>query len=296
MNKLSEIKIMDVTLRDGGYRNNFNFSEDQIKNIISTLDEVGVEYIEIGYRNGSLKAIANIGHVGLCRNEYVYQCRQLIKNSKMVVMLHAKNVGLEDLEQLQNAKVDLLRICITKNNYKENFSMIKEAKKMGFLVSANITRISHYTEAELDELLPMALSCNIDMLYFADSNGSMLPTQVESLYKKHTQKFSIPFGFHAHDNLGLAQANSIAALSGGASYVDASLSGLGKGVGNLKYEFFTAYLHAMGVKKYNISKLLNISNFVRNTLNQDNTVSMKELMMGILDLSIDDIEKLSHFS
>lgn len=289
-----DIKIIDVTLRDGGYKTDFHFSDNEIEEIISTLDQSKIEYIEVGYRNGSLHPILNIGNSGLCTKEYLRKCRRLITRSKLTVMLHPKNIGDNDLKELLNCGVDLVRICIFKKNCEDSYAFINKVKKIGLSLSVNITRVSHYTDKELDTLVSMLDSLGVDMICFADSNGSMLPLRIKSIYKKYVQKYKISFGFHAYDNLGLAQANVIAALNSGAQYIDASLFGLGKGIGNLKLELFAAYLHAIGIKKYNLQTLLNASNFVRHIFGKYGyTININELEMGISDLSIDDINNLS---
>lgn len=294
LNNTNNFKIIDVTFRDGGYKTNFHFDEGEIKKIITVLDESGIEFIEVGYKKGSIRPMPNIGKAGLCDKEYLTLCRNLMRKSKLVVMLHPKNVNQQDIQDLAYSGVDLLRICIAKDRYhQESFEFIHYAKKQGLQVSANITRLSQYGEKELSELIDKLSQYEVDMIYFADSNGSMFPSKVKSIYDKYVNQYSIPFGFHAHDNLGLAQANAIAAVKGGAKYIDASLAGIGKGIGNLKAELFVAYLHGTKMDKYDITKLLKGSNFVRrNISNKHSDISLQEIIMGVENLSLDDIEKL----
>ena len=122
-----------------------------------------------------------------------------MKHSKMTVMLHPKNVDFQDLEELKDCGVELVRICISKIGYEDSKAIIDRAKQLGFTVSINITRTSQYSEDELDDIVSKVSSHDIDMIYFADSNGSMLPSEVKAIYKKYTKHYQIPFGFHAHD-------------------------------------------------------------------------------------------------
>lgn len=288
-----KINMIDVTLRDGGYKTNFHFLDCELRTILSSLDDSNIEYIEVGYRNGSLHPIKNIGSAGICDKKYLEKCRNLIKKSKLAVMFHSKNMFDDDLKELVDCGVDLVRICIPKNNYKKSLEFIEKSKAHGFSVSVNVTRASQYSEEEMSDFLSLIASYCVDMIYFADSNGSMHPSDVKSIYEKYSTTIGVPLGFHAHDNLGLAQANTLAAISGGASFIDASLAGIGKGVGNLKLEFFISYLHAIGIKKYDIERILFASNFVQdNFMSKNNKISMKQLLMGICNLSIDEIEKI----
>lgn len=290
---MSSVKLMDATLRDGGYQNNFNFNNDEVTSILTSLEQSKIEYIEIGYRNGPVRPIHNIGNTGLCHADYLQFCRSILKKSKMTVMLHPHNVEQSDLDELKLYKVDTLRICLSKGKEQEAFDVIKKAKDRNFEVSANITRISHYSENALDHLIAQVIQQPVDIIYFADSNGSMMPTKILSLYEKYISKTSIPFGLHAHDNLGLAQANALAAIEAGVKYIDSTLSGFGKGIGNLKTEFFVAYLHAVDIKFYDIHSVLQACNYVKNKFNFSSNIKMNELRMGIEDLSIDDILKLN---
>ena len=286
------IEIIDVSLRDGGYRTNFHFSDEALETIISSLDEARINYIEIGYRNGSIKPIQSIGPSGLCDKKYLKKCRALAKRSKLSVMLHPKNVKDDDLNELVDCGVELCRICVVKNGYDRASYFIEKAINIGLQVSANITRVSQYSENDLDFLVSKLQSHKLNMLYFADSNGSLTPQKVEYIYKKYSRNSSFSLGFHAHDNLGLAQTNAITALSSGARYIDVSLSGIGKGVGNLKTEFFLSYLSAIGVKKYNVGNVLNGSNLV-SFLQRNHIVTVNDFLMGIKDLSIDDLEEIN---
>lgn len=286
---MSDPKLMDVTLRDGGYQTNFNFCIDELISILTFLDQSNIEYIEVGYRNGSFGSINDIGDTGLCPAAYLRYCRSLLKRSKLTVMLHPHNVGLSDLDELRLCKVDTLRVCLSKGKEDEAFEIIKKAKDRGFEVSVNITRISHYSEEALDKLISQTIRQPVDIIYFADSNGSMRPTKIKFLYQKYIAMTAINFGFHAHDNLGLVQANALSALDSGVKYIDVALAGLGKGIGNLKTDFFVAYLSSLNIKKYDINTILQASNYVRNKFNPAQNIKIHEFQMGIEDLSIDDI-------
>ncbi|ARG96593.1 4-hydroxy-2-oxovalerate aldolase [Legionella micdadei] len=285
------IKVLDASLRDGGHRTNFHFNDKDLEEILKLLDQSGLEYIEIGYRNGSLHPIENLGRAGLCEKEYLLFCRSLIKNAKIAVMAHPENVKKRDLEELKACGITLLRICIAKGQVESAYPVLSWAKELDLETSANLIHMSYYKENELDQAVEV-LSChNPNMIYFADSNGSMLPSRIQAIYKKYTKQYPIPFGFHAHDNLGLAQANALAALSHGAQYIDVSLAGMGKGIGNLKTEFFIAYLHAIDIKKYKLPEILAAANYVRSALGIGHEgIEMDEFIRGISDFSTADLK------
>lgn len=290
-NLMKKIELLDASLRDGGHRTNFHFQNEHLQHILEPLDNSGVEYIEIGYRNGSLHPIENLGRAGLCEKDYLHYCQSLIKKAKIAVMAHPKNINESDIKELQNYGVTLLRVCIAKNGLSEALPTIELAKKLNMGVSANFIHMSYYSDNELDKAIAEVSQMHPDMIYFADSNGAMTPKKIEDIYSRFTKIYSIPFGFHAHDNLGLAQANAIAAMNSGAYYIDTSLAGMGKGTGNLKTEFFIAYLEAMNHSTYDLSQALTAANYVRDVLHIGHEpIEMDEFVRGISDFSTADLK------
>lgn len=274
--------LLDTSLRDGGHRTNFNFTDTELKEILQPLDTSGIEYLEIGYRNGSLAPI-DIGRAGWCAKEYLIFCRSLVKQAKIAVMIYPNNVTQYDLNELKECGIDLLRICIPKGELESALPKIKMARIANMNVAINLTHTSCYKEYELDEVMKQIHDSSPDIIYFADSNGSFLPTQVKSLYDRYMCIYpKTSFGFHAHDNLGLAQANALAALSAGVRFIDVTLAGMGRGIGNLKTEFFVAYLHSIQLKKYNLENILKAANFVRHSLKIGHEpIEISEFLRGI---------------
>ncbi|HHF7344637.1 TPA: 4-hydroxy-2-oxovalerate aldolase [Legionella feeleii] len=289
---MNTIELLDVSLRDGGHRTNFHFKKNELQAILTSLDNSGIEYIEIGYRNGSIAPIENIGPAGLCEKDYLLFCTSLLKKAKTAVMAHPKNVTADDIKELRDCGVQLLRICVIKGDVEEACPLIDMGKQYGLATSVNFIHTSHYKEKELDEVLARVNPHKPDMIYFADSNGSLLPARVDQIYRKYSREYSIPLGFHAHDNLGLAQVNTLAAMNAGAHYIDASLAGMGKGIGNLRTEFFTAYLHAINIKKYRLAPVLMAANYVRKALGiGSEDIEMDEFIRGISDFSTAEMKK-----
>ncbi len=282
---MTALTLTDVTLRDGGHLNDFHFSDEQINKIISAVDHCGIDFIEVGYRNGALKDINNIGVAGLCPDEYLIKCKQQMKKSKMAVMAHCDNIKQEDIIALKQCGVSLLRLAVQKGEVELAKPLIQYAKEAGLLTSVNFTHVSQYDYQDIynaiENIIPFAPS----IIYLADSNGSIHPDKVATIYKHCTTHYPTAFGYHAHDNIGLAQTNAIAAMTGGAQYIDASLAGASRGVGNARLELFIAYLHSMNMHQYDLYPLIDASNFVRETLPKCGYVSEEEFLRGTLNLS-----------
>lgn len=274
--------VLDTTLRDGGHRTDFHFTPVDLQEILVPLDRSAVDYIEIGYRNGSIHPITNVGVAGRCEKDYLLYCRTLISRAKISVMVYPNRVTIADLVELKDCGVALLRICVVKGGLLEAEPLIEFGKKLGLEVSVNFIHASHYQDHELETVLKGVSAFCPDMIYFADSNGSLMPNRVSSIYEFSKQHCSIPLGFHAHDNLGLAQANTIAAISAGAQCVDVTLSGMGKGIGNLRTEYFVAYLHAIKNTKYSLEDVLSAANYVRRTFaTEQNDIDLEEFKRSL---------------
>lgn len=288
---MNTIKILDASLRDGGHRTNFHFDDKDLKALLVPLDNAGIDYIEIGYRNGAIRPIANLGRAGLCDQAYLDLCRSLITNAQIAVMLHPMNISATDIQSLKNTPIDLIRICVPHGGAASACPLIDLVQAMGLQVSVNFIHASQYKTKDLDAVVAMVAKHNPTMIYFADSNGSLMPEQVTEIYEKYTLRYPVAFGFHAHDNIGMAMSNTLAAIAAGAQYIDASLGGMGKGIGNLKLEFFIAYLHANNIKKHRLQDILTAANYARQTLHiGQEYIEMSEFIRGIHDLSTAQVQ------
>ncbi|WP_273756183.1 hypothetical protein [Bartonella sp. MM73XJBT] len=251
------LKNLDVTLRDGGYRNQFSFSLDYIIEHIKSLTKAQVEYIEIGYRKGSFKPMDNVGQTALCSNDYIKLLHDAIPDAKLVIIAHPHNIDQSDIWELKNLGITLLRLCLNKNDIESTFVLCHYASSLGLSTSINITRVSQIDENYLQSIAIEAVNCGANILYLADSNGSLLPETVTHFVQKIKDISPLEIGFHAHDNLGMAMANSIAAVDAGANFIDSSLLGMGKGAGNLTLELWLALLNLRKKEAYyNVDQVL----------------------------------------
>lgn len=237
------INNIDVTLRDGGYQNGFSFSLDYAVKHAQMLTESGVEWIEIGYRNGSFKPIPNIGLTGISSNRYINFIHQAAPNVRIVVIAHPHNITTDDITQMKMYGVSLLRLCIKADNPQPALDLCKFAQIMDMKTSMNIVRVSQVSISRLIELAGLCQEAGADIIYLADFNGSLLPEEVSYLVHILKRATKLKIGFHAHDNLGLAMTNSIEAIKAGATFIDGSLTGMGKGSGNLAFETWLTFLN-----------------------------------------------------
>ncbi|MFA1563199.1 beta/alpha barrel domain-containing protein [Aliivibrio fischeri] len=292
---INNLKNVDVTLRDGGYLNNFEFSLEYAIQHVRNISLSNVEWIEIGYKNGSFKKIDHIGITGVCDNEYVSKIHQAVPDANLCVICHTKNISKSDIKHLSENGVGFLRLCINLENCSDEYvyqtlSYSEYAKSLGMLVSINAVRVSQTKLNKLIDFVWTAEKYGVDIIYLADSNGSLTPKLVHKYIStlvnaSHTMKI----GFHAHDNINMAMANSIEALLTGAEYIDSSLLGMGKGSGNLNIESWISYVtNYLGSNKYRLGHLFKQSDSLSaQSFFKKPERKVLDIILGINNLSVE---------
>lgn len=238
-------KILDATLRDGGYYTNWDFETDVVDAYIQAMNALPIDYLELGYRNNPTKEY--LGKFGYCPVSVLNKIRQTC-NKKLDVMLNEKSARLEDLDALLGpieGLVDMVRIAIDPKNFNRAVELAKAVKAMGFEVGFNVMYMSKWM-TEYPEFLEKldVLNSFADLFCMVDSYGGVTPddvTNITNTVRKHT---TCPLGFHGHNNLQLGLINTITAMKLGVDYVDATILGMGRGAGNLNIELLLTYLNA----------------------------------------------------
>lgn len=240
-------KILDCTLRDGGYYTNWDFPSTVIDSYIEAMNQLPIDYLEIGYRNNpSEEYLGEFGYTP------VSTLRNLRKKcaKKIVVMLNEKSTHVEDLETLLGpvqGLADMIRIAIDPKNFDRALILAKSVKGMGFEVGFNTMYMSKWDEYPgfLDKL--SLLNGAVDLFCMVDSFGGVTPEDVKKTLKIVKEKTTVPVGFHGHNNLQLGLINTLTAIENGADFVDATILGMGRGAGNLNMELLLTYLNKKGM-------------------------------------------------
>ncbi|MCF4102673.1 aldolase catalytic domain-containing protein [Gillisia sp. M10.2A] len=266
----NRLMILDCTLRDGGYYTNWDFKQEIVDTYFATLNNLPIDYIEIGYRSLPSKKYAGA---------YYYLPEFLLKecrgksSKKLAIILNEKEISSRDVANLLQPCVgiiDLVRIAVDPKNFNRAVHLAKTIKDLGFKTAFNLMYASNWKNLfEIDADIEI-LNEVVDYFYVVDSFGGMLPEEVETLFIKLQQYLIIPLGFHGHNNLELAFANTLASISAGASIVDATVFGMGRGAGNLKMELLLTILHKKYEYNINFDELHHLSNLfikLNNTYN-----------------------------
>ena len=254
-----DIKVMDCTLRDGGLVNNFEFTDEFVKDLYEANVAAGVDYMEFGYKaSKELFDVNKFGKWKFCDEDDI---RAIVgdNNSDLKISVMA-DVGRcdykKDIIDRKDSVIDMVRVATYINTMPAAIHMIEDAKEKGYEVTCNIMAISNAQEADLDTALKMLAETNVDGVYLVDSYGSLYPEQIRALSDKYVDAMDAVgkyVGIHAHNNQQLAFANTIESMARGVSLLDATMSSMGRGAGNCAMELLLGFLKN---PKYNLFPVL----------------------------------------
>ncbi|SIS97259.1 4-hydroxy-2-oxovalerate aldolase [Alicyclobacillus vulcanalis] len=244
-----QIEITDVTLRDGMHAVRHQFSAEDARAIAAALDRTGVAKIEASHGDGLGGSSIQYGFSKESEEVYVGTVCQTVQRSDVVALLLPGIGTLEDLKRAVELGIRGVRVATHSTEADISAEHMEEARKMGLDV-VGFLMMSHMTETErlVEEAKKMA-SYGAHCVYIVDSAGAMLMDEVRRKVSALRQALpdEVQVGFHAHNNLGVSVANSIAAVEEGAYRIDASLAGLGAGAGNTPLEVFVAACEKYGI-------------------------------------------------
>jgi 4-hydroxy 2-oxovalerate aldolase len=244
-----EIKVVDVTVRDGGLMNNHRFSDDMVRGVYDACVEAGIDYMEIGYK-GSRHIFSGdeYGPWKFCDEKDI---RRIVGDNdtklKLCVMADAERCDYQqDILPKQDSVVDMIRVATYIHQIPVALDMVKDAHAKGYETTVNLMAASTVPESELEEALELLATSEVDVIYLVDSFGAFYSEHVHyllDLYLKHASAHGKTVGMHAHNNQQLAYANTIEAAIRGANVLDSSMAGLGRGAGNCQTELLIGFLH-----------------------------------------------------
>jgi len=235
--------LLDCTLRDGGYYNAWDFSRELIDQYLDGMKLAGVDMVELGFRTSK-----NNGFQGPCAftTDGFIRGLSVPAGLGVSVMLNATELvsGVAQTEVLEwlfpnsesASPVDMVRVACHVNEFSGALPAALWLKARGYRVGFNLMQVADRSKAEIEALAHEAREYPVDVLYIADSMGSMSPDQTAQILRWIRSEWSGDLGVHTHDNLGLALSNTLRALDEGVSWVDSTVTGMGRGPGNARTE------------------------------------------------------------
>jgi 4-hydroxy 2-oxovalerate aldolase len=244
---MSKIIITDSSLRDGNHAVKHTINLDQIKRYCQFADQARIPIVEVGHGNGLGASSLLIGRSPHTDKEILTTARENLKTSKLGIhIIPGIATVKKDIEQAIDLGVDVFRIathCTEATLSKSHIEYLKNKDKtvIGVLMMSALadTKILVENAKIMEEY-------GAEAVVIMDSTGTYLPKDVEERISLLKAYLNIDIGFHAHDNLGLATANSLTALNHGAKYIDACIRGFGAGAGNAHLEMLIPVLEKSG--------------------------------------------------
>lgn len=254
------VKILDCTFRDGGYYTNWNF-DHKIVNDYLKLYETGIsDIVEIGLR--TINSPSYLGPFAYTSYDYFFYCREF-KNLKFSTLVNWNDISnsFKEFEKLfPGTDIDfitIVRIVIKSLDLSNAKNFIEMLKYKGYKVCLNIQNCDQLIVKNKDYLNEKISFFNPDIFYLADTNGNLVPSSTKKLIKLILSSTNIPIGVHLHNNQGLALANALEAIESGATYIDSTLTGIGRGAGNTQTEYLSYYLRNLSLDQItSISKII----------------------------------------
>jgi 4-hydroxy 2-oxovalerate aldolase len=269
---MKNILITDPTLRDGSHAVGHQLSVAQISAYCKAADAAGIAIVEVGHGNGLGASSLQVGLSLLEDGEMLKVARENLINSKLEVFVIPGFATInKDLKPALEAGVDAVRVaahCTEADITERHISFVREKGKLAY----GSLMMTHMVSKEtlLEEARKME-SYGAQGVILMDSAGAYLPQDVKEKVGILAEHLNIPVGFHAHNNLSMAVANSVAAVEAGASILDGTAKGFGAGAGNTPIEIMVAVLEKLGYSTgIDLYKILDASD-----------VAEKELMKAL---------------
>ena len=265
--------ILDCTIRDGGYLNNWEFSDARVLALINCAKNNGVKYFEIGYRSNK-----NGSKFLRCTNEDIAKFQK--QGIELLVMMNVSDFEENLIEN--NPAISTIRIACHSWELEKAIKICEKLLDKNYKIFLHLMNVKDLSEKDFKILENWERKSEIISLYFADSYGSFFNNDVEFFYNKLKNCGYERISFHAHNNLQMAFSNSLKAIELGAYSVDATLSGKGRGGGNLPIEMILAYL--------NRHKIIEIFKKYSEIMDENSINNFKNIIGGIENLHPKDIE------
>ena len=256
-------RLTDTTLRVGSHAMRHQFTREQVRAVVAALDDAGVPVLEVTHGDGLSGSSIQYGFSRTDEMELIEEARQTATRAKIAALLLPGIGTRNELKEAIERGIQVVRIatlCTEADISQQHFGLAKEMglEAVGFLMMAHMRPPEVLAEQAL-----LMESYGADCVYVVDSAGALLPNGAAARVRALKQALKIQVGFHAHNNMGLAIGNTLAAVEAGADQVDGTLRGLGAGAGNAATELLAAALDKLGLNPgLNVFGLLDAAEFV----------------------------------
>lgn len=277
-----KVELLDCTLRDGSYAVDFQFDEAFVTHLLSRLNDAPVPKVEIGHGIGleaeriGIKA-CNIGHY-----RWSEIAGSTLTDKPWGMFAQPEFTQLSTIAEMSNRGMSFVRVGMEPDRVADNLDYLRGATDACGQVYLNLMKSSATPVQELLAMLD-GVGPAVTGVYVVDSYGAMLPADVHRYVSAVRDRFPV-VGFHGHNNLGMANINSITALQAGATIVDGTLNGIGRGSGNAAIESLAGIIKILEADLFDYHELAKLAECCRvnmDVIGEDRTMQVLGSVIGI---------------
>jgi 4-hydroxy 2-oxovalerate aldolase len=257
-----DVKVLDCTIRDGGICNNWQFDPRLVKRTWQALRRAGVDVMEVGYRTRRLPVERGAGTDPAgpwkyCEDDVL---RELADETglQLAVMMDYGRSTAADLAPRSRSPISMVRVACYGRDIEPALQMLHEIQDKGYEVMCNVMAVSDNTPQEVDTFLARLHDSTVPNVALVDSYGALYPHHVRYLIRKYKNwlRHDQRLGIHVHNNQEMAFANTIVAVEEGATLIDATVLGMGRGAGNCPLELLLMWLDS---ERYDVEPILELA-------------------------------------
>ena len=268
MSVLRNITLLDCTLRDGGYYGAWDFEQELITAYLGAVAALPVDIVEIGFRSMPGNTGKFKGGCAYCTDEFI-RSLGIPKGLRLAVMVNGADLTnfpdgiVSAVDRLfgpaETSPVELVRIAVHVHKAEETLPAIVRLKELGYKTTFQLMQIAGLSNGEVQHLAKSCSEFPLDVLYFADSLGSMVQDDINRTVDALRTHWQGELGFHAHNNMQCAVANCIRAVEQGVTWIDGTVMGMGRGPGNAPTEYLAIEMETQWGRKIHHTPLLDLS-------------------------------------
>ena len=262
------VKILDCTLRDGGYYNAWDFDKDLVDAYLRAMAALPVDMVEIGFRSMPGNGGKFKGGNAYCTDAYIHSLNIPGNAFGVGVMVNGSDLlnypdGLKSAADrlflpAEESPVAIVRVACHVHQIENTLPAISRLHELGYKTTVQLMQIAGLNREEVMRLAKACASYPVDVVYFADSLGSMVPDDINFTVEALRTHWKGDLGFHAHNNMQGAVANCIRAIEQGVTWIDGTVTGMGRGPGNAPSEYLAIELQTRLGRRVNHAPVLDL--------------------------------------
>lgn len=260
---MNNIKILDCTLRDGGYINDWNFGYNCITNTLKKLNTAHMDIIEVGFLDETVKSDIDRTKFNCTQDMDKIIGSKADYDSKLVAMVMLGKFSIDKIPNQSETQVDGIRVCFKKKVIDEAMEYCRQVAEKGYDLFLQPASVTDYSDEDMINLINKTNELDVKAFYIVDTYGLMQKEDLMRYYylADNNLKSGVPIGFHSHNNLQLSFSNAQELFNVDAKrdiYIDSSVFGMGRGAGNLCTELVTKYTNDVNNGHYDMIPILEI--------------------------------------